>query len=62
MTLAALGLERPYVVGESMGGWLAAEMAALRPDAIGRLALAAPLGLWRDAAPIVDMFGWMTHS
>jgi pimeloyl-ACP methyl ester carboxylesterase len=60
--LAALGLDRPYVVGESMGGWLAAEMAALRPDAIGRLALAAPLGLWRDAAPVVDMFGLMTHE
>jgi len=32
----------------------------LRPDAIGRLALAAPLGLWRDAAPIPDMFGFMS--
>src|SRR5262249_21282852 len=39
----ALGLERPYVVGESMGGWIAAEMAALRPKEIGRLALAAPI-------------------
>ena len=35
----ALGLERPYVVGESIGGWLATEMAALRPKEIGRLAL-----------------------
>ena len=40
--MEALGLERPYVVGESMGGWIAAEMAALRPKEIGRLALAAP--------------------
>jgi len=55
--LDALGIERPYVVGESMGGWMAAEMAALRPKEIGRLALAAPIGLWRDEAPIVDMFG-----
>lgn len=55
--IEALGLERPYVVGESMGGWMAAEMAALRPKEIGRLALAAPIGLWRDEAPIVDMFG-----
>src|SRR5436190_1306623 len=49
--IEALGLERPYVVGESMGGWLAAEMAALRPKEIGRLALAAPVGLWR-AGPV----------
>lgn len=58
----ALGLERPYVVGESIGGWLATEMAALRPKEIGRLALTAPLGLWRDEAPVVDLFGHMTHE
>lgn len=60
--LEGLGLERPYVVGESMGGWIAAEMAALRPKEIGRLALAAPIGLWRDEAPVVDLFGHMTHE
>ena len=60
--MEALGLERPYVVGESMGGWIAAEMAALRPREIGRLALAAPIGLWRDDAPVVDLFGHMTHE
>lgn len=60
--MEALGLERPYVVGESMGGWIAAEMAALRPKEIGRLALAAPVGLWRDEAPVADMFGMMTHE
>jgi pimeloyl-ACP methyl ester carboxylesterase len=60
--IEALGLERPYVVGESMGGWMAAEMAALRPKEVGRLALAAPIGLWRDEAPVPDMFGMMTHE
>src|SRR5262249_56574229 len=49
--MEALGLERPYVLGESMGGWVAAEMAALRPKDIGRLAVAAPLGLLRREAP-----------
>ncbi len=58
----ALGIERPYLVGESFGGWIAAEMAALRPKEIGRLALAAPVGLWRDEAPVVDLFGHMTHE
>jgi pimeloyl-ACP methyl ester carboxylesterase len=60
--LEALGLERPFVLGESMGGWIAAEMAALRPKEIGRLALAAPVGLWRDEAPVADMFGAMTNE
>jgi pimeloyl-ACP methyl ester carboxylesterase len=60
--MEALGLDRPYVVGESMGGWMAAEMAALRPKEVGRLALVAPIGLWRDEAPVVDMFGLMTHE
>jgi pimeloyl-ACP methyl ester carboxylesterase len=45
-----------------MGGWIAAEMAALRPREIGTLALAAPIGLWRDEAPIVDMFGYATNE
>ncbi len=60
--IEALGIERPYLVGESMGGWIAAEMAALRPKEIGRLALAAPVGLWRDDAPVFDMFGAMIHE
>ena len=60
--MEALEIERPYVVGESMGGWLAAEIAALRPKEIGRLALAAPIGLWRDEVPVVDLFGHMTHE
>lgn len=60
--MEALGIERPYVVGESMGGWIAAEMAALRPREVGRLALAAPIGLWRDDAPVYDMFGAMVHE
>jgi len=60
--MEALDLQRPYVLGESMGGWMAAEMAALRPRDIGRLALAAPVGLWRDEAPVADMFGMMPHE
>ncbi|HEY2388162.1 MAG TPA: alpha/beta hydrolase [Candidatus Binatia bacterium] len=58
----ALGIERPYLVGESLGGWLACEMAALRPHAVGRLAVAAPIGLWRDEFPVADLFGHMVHE
>jgi len=52
----ALGLDRPVVIGYSMGGMIAAEMAAvsnLRPAAV---VLIAPTGLWDDDHPIPDLF------
>jgi pimeloyl-ACP methyl ester carboxylesterase len=54
--LDALGLERPLVVGHSMGGMIAAEMAAVCPRDVRRLGLIAPAGLWLDAHPIPDLF------
>ena len=50
--IRALGLERPAAFGQSFGGMVAADLAATFPALFGRLALAAPLGLWRDDAPI----------
>lgn len=41
----ALGLDRPHLVGHSMGGWMAAEMAAVAGERFGRLVLNAPAGL-----------------
>jgi pimeloyl-ACP methyl ester carboxylesterase len=55
--MEALGLDKPLLVGESFGGWIAAEMAALRPKEVGKLVLLAPIGLWRDDAPVTDLFG-----
>ena len=52
----ALDLDKPIVVGHSMGGMIAAEMAATAPHAIDRLALIAPAGLWLDDYPIPDIF------
>ena len=52
----ALGLKDPILVGHSMGGMIAAEMAALQPNDLTRLALIAPAGLWDDEHPIPDMF------
>jgi pimeloyl-ACP methyl ester carboxylesterase len=52
----ALGLSRPHLVGPSMGGMIAAEMACLAPRDLGRLVLAAPAGLWLDEHPIPDLF------
>jgi pimeloyl-ACP methyl ester carboxylesterase len=48
----ALGLQRPAAVGQSFGGMVAADLAATFPALFARLALLAPLGLWRDDAPI----------
>jgi pimeloyl-ACP methyl ester carboxylesterase len=52
----ALGVKNPILVGHSMGGMIAAEMAALAPNDVSRLALICPAGLWLDDHPIVDMF------
>lgn len=54
--LEALGLHRPIVVGHSLGGMIAAEMAAIRPAEIDRLCLIAAAGLWLDDYPVPDIF------
>ncbi len=52
----ALGLKDPILVGHSMGGMIAAEMAAVCPNEVSRLGLIAPAGLWLDDHPIADIF------
>lgn len=52
----ALKLHKPLLVGHSMGGMIAAEMAAIAPDRVERLALICPAGLWLDDKPVVDLF------
>ena len=54
--IEALGLARPYLVGHSMGGMIAAEMAAVAPHDLDRLALVAAAGLWIEEHPIPDIF------
>src|ERR1700722_4277295 len=55
----ALGLKDPILVGHSMGGMIAAEMAAVAPHDVSRLGLIAPAGLWLDEYPIPDLFSTM---
>jgi pimeloyl-ACP methyl ester carboxylesterase len=60
----ALGLDRrrPSLVGHSMGGMIAAEMACLAPTAIGGLVLVDPFGLWLDESPIPDIFALLPYE
>ncbi|HUO89043.1 MAG TPA: alpha/beta hydrolase [Rhizomicrobium sp.] len=52
----ALKLKNPILVGHSMGGMIAAEMAAIAPHDVTRLGLICPAGLWLDDHPIPDLF------
>ena len=51
--IGALGLERPLVVGHSLGGAVALAMAVHHPDRVGALALVAPLARPQDTPPSV---------
>jgi pimeloyl-ACP methyl ester carboxylesterase len=42
----------PHIVGNSIGGWVAVELAALRPAA--SLTLLSPAGLWPGSTPRYD--------
>jgi pimeloyl-ACP methyl ester carboxylesterase len=44
------------IVGHSLGGMFAAEIAAVCPQLVRRLVLVAPFGLWLNEAPIPDLF------
>jgi pimeloyl-ACP methyl ester carboxylesterase len=54
--VTALGLTRPHLIGHSMGGMMAAEMAAIAPRDLDRLVLVAAAGLWIEEHPIPDIF------
>ncbi|HTE38477.1 MAG TPA: alpha/beta fold hydrolase, partial [Reyranella sp.] len=60
--LEKLELKKPIVVGHSMGGMIAAEMAAIAHTEIARLCLIAPAGLWLDDHPIVDIFSRLPYE
>ncbi len=58
----ALGLTDPVLVGHSMGGMIAAEMAAVAPNDVSRLALIAPAGLWLHDHPCPDIFTLLPYE
>ena len=54
--LDALGIESAHVVGHSIGGMFAAEVAAVDPHRVRKLVLNNAVGLWRDDVPVMDFF------
>jgi pimeloyl-ACP methyl ester carboxylesterase len=50
--LTELGISAPHVVGNSLGGWVALELAGIRP--VASLTLLSPAGLWRRRTPRYD--------
>ena len=54
--LDVAGLEGAGVVGHSMGGWIAAEMATMHPRAVDKLVLVAAAGLKPERGEILDIF------
>jgi pimeloyl-ACP methyl ester carboxylesterase len=48
--LTGLGIDRPHLVGNSLGGWVAMEMAKIRP--VRSVTLLSPAGLWRAGSPL----------
>lgn len=51
-----LGLRKPFVVGSSLGGWLAAELAVHHPERVGKLVLIGACGLKVEGKLIADFF------
>jgi pimeloyl-ACP methyl ester carboxylesterase len=54
--LEAAGLEGADLVGSSLGGMLAAEIAAFSRATVRRLVLVAPFGLFDEREPVADPF------
>jgi pimeloyl-ACP methyl ester carboxylesterase len=57
-----LKLDNPLLVGHSMGGMIAAEMAAVANKSVARLALICPAGLWLDEHPVEDLFAKLPYE
>ncbi len=55
-TIEAAGLQGADLIGISIGGALAAEVAAISPGLVRKLVLIAPFGLFDPADPVCDIW------
>jgi pimeloyl-ACP methyl ester carboxylesterase len=55
--LDALKLDQVHLIGVSLGGWIAAEVAVRWPDRVRSLILIDSVGIWIDQFPITQMWG-----
>jgi pimeloyl-ACP methyl ester carboxylesterase len=60
--VAELGIDKPHLVGHSMGGMIAAEMAATSPNDLRKLVLVGAAGLWIPEQPIPDLYAMLPHE
>ncbi|MFN0042501.1 MAG: alpha/beta fold hydrolase [Alphaproteobacteria bacterium] len=56
--IKALGLRRVHLVGASLGGWIAAELAVRSGHDLASLTAIAPAGLQLPGVPMGDPFLW----
>src|ERR1700676_4878249 len=54
--MTVLGLERVHLIGTSLGGWIAAEMAVRCPLRLASLTLVGAVGITAGGSPIDDIF------
>ncbi len=54
--LDTLGLDKAIVVGHSLGGWMAAELAVWYPERLDKLVLSNAAGIRVKGMPIADVF------
>ncbi len=55
--LGLTGGRRPHLVGQSLGGWAAVEVAWRHPEAVASLTLVNPVGLYVPGHPVRELFG-----
>lgn len=54
--LDTLGIAEAHVVGHSLGGWMAAELAVWYPERVSKLVLSNAAGIRVKGSPIADLF------
>ena len=60
--MAAVGVSRARVAGNSMGGWIVARLAGEHPELVERLVVVAPAGMRPDAAAPIPAEVLLPHD